>query len=101
MDWGLMTFHRDGSITFRTQKYYLNAFYFFACIINFILRFSWLINRVPFFQHYHSSVIILIIEIGEVFRRCLWALIRIEWEVVNIDRKLDDKEKALSPNIKI
>lgn len=29
----------------------------------------------------HSSVIVLIIELGEVFRRAMWAVYRIEWEV--------------------
>lgn len=32
----------------------------------------------------HSSVIVLIIELGEVFRRAMWAVYRIEWEVCDI-----------------
>ena len=32
----------------------------------------------------HSSVIVLIIELGEVFRRAMWAVYRIEWEVQSL-----------------
>lgn len=61
--------------------------YILAAILNLCLRFSWTINRWPGMSHVHSSIIVLIIEIGEVVRRAMWNVIRIEWEVlVQLDR---------------
>jgi cellulose synthase/poly-beta-1,6-N-acetylglucosamine synthase-like glycosyltransferase len=93
MDWGLISFHRDGRVTRRQRALYPFLFYFFAVIINCLLRFSWYINRLPGMNHIHSSIIVLIIEIGEVFRRSMWNIIRIEWEIINQqDKALVGKE---------
>lgn len=92
MDWGLITFHRDGRVARRHRALYPVIFYVLAVILNFVLRFSWTINRLPGMSHIHSSIIVLIIEIGEVFRRSLWNLFRIEWEIINQQDKLAEKD---------
>ena len=82
MDWGLITITRDGRI-YRRQRALLPWYaYLFAMIINFVLRFSWTVNRIPGMNHIHSSVIVLVIEIAEVFRRAMWNIFRIEWEII-------------------
>eukprot|EP01038_Epipyxis_sp_PR26KG_P014211 gene14211-19068_t len=98
MDWGLLTFTRDGRV-FRRQRVLLPIpLYVIALIINLILRFSWSINRIPGMNNLHSSVTVLIIEIGEIFRRSMWNIFRIEWEIlVQQDRALNithDKDKS-------
>ena len=55
-----------------------------------MLRFSWAANRIPSFSHLHASHLVLMVEIGEVFRRAMWNIFRIEWEV------LVQHERALS-----
>jgi myo-inositol-1(or 4)-monophosphatase len=96
MDWGLLTFTRDGRVL-RRQRLHLPLFtYFFLVIINFVLRFSWFVNRLPGFDHLHSSIIVLVIEVGEVFRRAMWNIYRIEWEVISQQEKALEKEKSLS-----
>jgi hypothetical protein len=95
MDWGLLTIHRDGRITRRSRLYYPTITYVLALVINLALRFSWTINRIPGMNHIHSSIIVLIIEIGEVFRRAMWNLYRIEWEIIVQQEKFQSsKEKA-------
>jgi hypothetical protein len=49
----------------------------------------------------HSSVIVLIIEIGEVFRRSMWAIYRIEWEVIVQQDKAIEKDPALAEKLRI
>ena len=90
MDWGLLTFARDGRV-YRRQRVLLPIpFYAIAVIVNLLLRFSWTVNRIPGLEHIHSSIIILFIEIGEVVRRSMWNIFRIEWEViVQSDKSLD------------
>lgn len=96
MDWGLLTFTRDGRVL-RRQRLHLPLFtYFLLVIINFVLRFSWFVNRLPGFDHLHSSIIVLVIEVGEVFRRAMWNIYRIEWEVISQQEKALEKEKSLS-----
>ncbi len=82
MDWGLITITREFRVHRRTRSLLPWYSYFFAMIINFVLRFSWTINRIPGMNHVHSSVIVLIIEIAEVFRRAIWNIFRIEWEII-------------------
>ena len=49
----------------------------------------------------HSSVIILIIEIGEVFRRSMWAVYRIEWEVIVQQDKAIEKDPVLAEKLRV
>ena len=87
MDWGLISCTRDKRVFKRQRMLFPWPIYFIIVSINFVLRFSWLINRFPAFQNLHSSVIVLIIELGEIFRRAMWFIFRIEWEIlVNIER---------------
>lgn len=98
MDWGLLTFTRDGRILHRQRTVLPWPIYVLAVLLNICLRFSWTINRWPGMSHVHSSIIVLIIEIGEVFRRAVWNIFRIEWEIiVQLDKaalKDTESEKA-------
>lgn len=96
MDWGLLTFTRDGRVLRRQRLYLPLISYVLLVAVNFVLRFSWLVNRLPGADHLHSSIIVLVIEVGEVFRRALWNIYRIEWEVISQQEKALEKEKALS-----
>lgn len=82
MDWGLITFTRDGKVLRRQRMYFPIVFYFLAVVINFMLRFSWTIHRLPGMNMLHSSIIVLVIELGEIIRRSIWNLFRIEWEMI-------------------
>jgi len=82
MDWGLMTITREGKILRRQRTYYPIPFYILAVILNLCLRFSWTMNRLPRMHMLHSSIIVLVIELGEIVRRAIWNLFRIEWEII-------------------
>lgn len=87
MDWGFITIHRTGRIHCRQRLLLPLWVYVISFVVNLVLRFSWAFNLIPGFNALHSSVIVLIIEIGEVMRRSMWNILRIEWEViVNQDR---------------
>jgi hypothetical protein len=49
----------------------------------------------------HSSVIVLIIEIGEVFRRSIWAIYRIEWEVIVQQDRAIEKDPVLAEKLRV
>jgi EXS family len=53
-----------------------------VCIGNFFLRFMWAANFFPFFARFHPATLIFIIEIVEVFRRWIWIIFRVEWEII-------------------
>lgn len=95
MDWGFITITREGKLLKRKITLFPIALYVFAFFLNFFLRFSWLLNRFPGFEKLHSSIIILIIEIGEIIRRSIWNLIRIEWEILLQQDKVSDKQIQL------
>lgn len=82
MDWGFITITREGKILKRQRLYYPTPLYFLVFILNLLLRFSWTMNRLPGMHMLHSSIIVLTIELGEIFRRSLWNLFRIEWEII-------------------
>jgi hypothetical protein len=94
MDWGLISLHRDWRITRRHRTSFPWYVYLFAVMLNFMLRFSWTVNRIAGMNHVHSSVIVLVIEIGEVFRRSLWNIFRIEWESIVQQDKAMEKDVA-------
>lgn len=89
MDWGLITLTRQGlTIPSRSSSSCPVAIYLLMTVMNFLLRFSWTINRWPGMALLHSSVIVLWIELLEVFRRSVWNILRIEWEVIQqIDKE--------------
>jgi hypothetical protein len=47
MDWGLLTFTRDGRVLTRSRLLLPALTYFLVTLVNLALRFSWAINRVP------------------------------------------------------
>ncbi len=83
MDWGLISFTRDGRIHTRAKLNFPLVLYLLASIINLTLRFSWYANRLPQLKAFHSSQLVLMVEAAEVGRRAMWNMIRIEWEVID------------------
>lgn len=94
MDWGLVSINRHSQgggfiFNFRSRIMWPISSYFAVVLINLILRFSWATNRIPLFSQMHASNLVLMVEIAEIFRRAMWNLYRIEWEViVQQDREL-------------
>ena len=88
MDWGLIQFTRTWSYYFRQRCLYHPIFYVCAMIINLILRFSWLAPNIALFRNLHSSNLIILLQLLEVFRRSMWFMFRIEWEVIVQEEKL-------------
>eukprot|EP01037_Dinobryon_pediforme_P046854 gene46854-60469_t len=74
MDWGLV------------------SVYLLAVILNLTLRFSWAMNRLPWFKELDMTVVILSIELGEIFRRAMWNVFRIEWEIIVQQDRSREKE---------
>lgn len=101
MDWGLLgNFCREGRLLRRPRGAVSWPIYFFAALVNLALRFSWTINRWPGFSQLHSSVIVLLIEVGEVCRRALWNVFRIEWEGIQQWERVSTKEDPASEKIR-
>jgi len=103
MDWGLISFTKTGRVYWRPRLLLPVTFHIIAAAINLVLRFSWAANRIPYFQSLHPSHMILIVEIAEVFRRSMWNIFRVEWEIIvkqtgatvakNLDDYGDNKDK--------
>jgi hypothetical protein len=47
MDWGFLTFTREGKILSRPRMMLPVITYFLVTILNLFLRFSWAFNRIP------------------------------------------------------
>lgn len=79
MDWGLA---RKGSknIFLRDNILYPPKYYYFAIIVNVILRLTWL-NI--FLEIKNDEVKVFILSILEVYRRSQWSLFRVENENAN------------------
>lgn len=92
MDWGFVFFTRDWTVHLRHRTLLPVAVYPLVAVLNFILRFSWAMNRFAFASQLHASVIVLLIELGEVFRRSVWCIFRIEWEVLVRIQKQQQQE---------
>ena len=96
MDWGLISFTKTGRVYWRPRLLLPITFHIMASVINLALRFSWAANRIPYFQTLHPSHLILIVEIAEVFRRSMWNIFRVEWEIIvkqtgaTVSKTLDD-----------
>ncbi len=84
MDWGLLRSQEEGKRYLRPKLLYPAKFYYFAAVLNFILRFFWLLTLMPneFFNQYFTNAQwwILIASVGEGIRRAQWSLIRVENE---------------------
>lgn len=106
MDWGMITFWRSGTVTFRKRAMYPWFVYVLALALNLVLRFAWAANRVPSLSRMHPSHLVLLVELGEVFRRFVWNFFRIEWEMLVQQDRLstrdgDDEEASDKKLIKI
>ena len=82
MDWGLLTFTREGRVHGRSRLMYPAYVYVLACLMNLVIRFSWAANRIPSLAALHASHLVLMVETAEVLRRAVWNLFRIEWEII-------------------
>lgn len=93
-DWGLIQLKRDMRLYTRSRLYLPVPVYAIAVVLNLLLRFSWAITRIHYFSSFHSSLIVLIIEVGEVCRRSMWNVLRVEWEIlVQQERGALEREK--------
>lgn len=95
MDWGLISFNRPlGAFICRKRNFFPSNMLIFTAVLNFFLRFAWAANRLSFFQSMHPSHLILLIESAEIFRRAIWNIFRVEWEVMVMEEreKLSESE---------
>ena len=87
MDWGLLRSHSSRKKLLRTLILYPKAFYYWAMVSNFFLRFSWVLTLLPstIFSDTLGSwqVLLLLLSLIEAFRRAQWSLIRVENENIN------------------
>lgn len=90
MDWGLFRSRAKGTYGLRDQILYPAMFYYFAIVVNFILRFFWLLKIFTWSfesekENFFERVEILTFAtcLGEAMRRTMWALIRVENEFFN------------------
>ena len=87
MDWGLMTCFEKGKWGLRKQLNYPPWFYYFAAVMDFFLRYLWILGLFSFgkagttFVNFQTMSLIFIF--AEAFRRALWALLRVENEQNN------------------
>jgi len=95
MDWGLFTFYSSPTSTTPSMKIRIfpptSTFSFpihliISCL-NLLLRFSWAASRLPLFAALPPSQLVLLLEVAEIFRRSVWFIFRIEWEMVNTELK--------------
>lgn len=94
MDWGLLSCNKDGSLYVRHRTLLPLPLYAIVTVINLLLRFSWAANRITFFESLHPSMLVLVIELGEVLRRSIWFIFRIEWEVISIAERQANKNDS-------
>ena len=85
MDWGLLRCSwRDtsGKRLLRPKTLFPTWFYYYAAISNFILRFLWVLPLIKTLPEWMNSMqlVLLILCLGEGFRRTQWSLIRLENE---------------------
>ena len=94
MDWNLLD--RNGKLR-RKRLYPFAWMYWVIAALNGLLRFGWTLTFVPA-QYLDATGVLTqrrwvlgpILAVAEIIRRSLWALIRVEWEVIRTTRSLDD-----------
>ena len=94
MDWGLMSFSREGKCSTRQRFLYPTITYLLVSSTNLVLRFAWAANKFEAFAGLDASTLVLALELVEVFRRSVWNMYRIEWEIITVESKdklLDSK----------
>jgi hypothetical protein len=88
MDWGIISYNRPlGTFVCRKRNFFASNLLLMTAFLNFFLRFAWASNRLPIFHAMHPSHLILLIEGAELFRRALWNIFRVEWEVMVIEER--------------
>lgn len=96
MDWGLLSLYSPSPPnivppspgSFRPRTIFSFPLHLFVSCLNLVLRFSWAANRVQGLSSLPPSQLVLIIELAEVFRRGVWNIFRIEWEINQQERNL-------------
>ncbi|CAE8618185.1 unnamed protein product, partial [Polarella glacialis] len=98
MDWGLLnpsTPLRSHQFGLRPVLLYggLTGFYHFAILFNFIGRTLWTLRWSPQATVFLGTFFLASLQqAAEVARRCLWSVIRVEWECVKKGVRCDDKK---------
>ncbi|CAF4186475.1 unnamed protein product [Rotaria sordida] len=87
MDWGFFDQHAGENWFLRDEIVYpRRLYYYFVIIINFFLRYSWIIKVYLYIQtHYieHLELIVFIFALLESLRRFIWNFFRLENEHLN------------------
>ena len=87
MDWGYFTIYRDGKVKLRQRCFYPVVTYVLVGVSNLVLRFAWAANKLEYFAEMDAASLVLFMELIEVFRRSIWNMYRIEWEIINVESK--------------
>jgi hypothetical protein len=84
MDWGLLEPNAPHRFLRRTIWYKNPYFYYISGVVNLMLRFMWILSISPAIlnQVWRPEFFSFLIAFIEMFRRCLWNLIRVEKEQV-------------------
>lgn len=86
MDWGLLRCTEVDKYALRPVINYSAIFYYYAMVMNFLIRFVWLVPAFVDTRNYPymtSLSYITAIALLELYRRWFWSLLRIENEQVN------------------
>lgn len=86
MDWGLFNSTKSSTYGLRPVITFSNAFYYYAIVVNLILRSTFMITyfiNINDYQFLTSIGFGTLIGILELYRRWIWSLLRIENEQVN------------------
>lgn len=80
-DWGML----DSSFTLRSHRLYRHKYYYyFAMVLNFVLRFSWTIKlTVILIWWKDSDLLYTTLAVAEIFRRFVWNFFRVELEQIS------------------
>ena len=70
--------------------------YYLTMALNLILRFSWILYIVVPLQLQHSALTSFAVSLGEVFRRGLWSVLRVENE--HCRRLISDRSYSVTPD---
>ena len=88
MDWGLIQLSMKKNAVCvclrpRSLFFFPSFAYLLAAAVNLALRFSWMANQLEVFRGLHATQLVLLVELLEVFRRSIWNIFRVEWEIIN------------------
>ena len=89
-DWGLFIGSKPGRRLLRDEVTFSHGFYYMAILVNFTLRFWWLIAVFNGVDETNIQATMFLGMMTEAIRRTLWAIIRIENEFFNNFEKYRD-----------